>query len=150
MNGNFSGTTLRDQFLLLCMITNDENNYILFCKREVLNVLEGTASKVFSGAKLPGPYFPTTCLFYPINFPASQLHFYICAPYPIQASTDLTMLAEFHCTSPTYVYQLHSFTKAVPTLSANVSPTSPIQENFLRKPMNIVPCGKDEDFSIEI
>ena len=43
--GNVSVTKLRDQFLFLRMIINDENNYILFCKMAFSDVLQGIASE---------------------------------------------------------------------------------------------------------
>ena len=39
---------LRDQFLLLSMKINYEENYILFCKRAFFDLLEGVASNNFS------------------------------------------------------------------------------------------------------
>ena len=41
---------------------NNENNYILFCKRLSTDVLEGIGSKNYSGGKIPDPHFPATFL----------------------------------------------------------------------------------------
>ena len=48
---------LRDQFLLLSMKSNEEDNYILFCERVSSDVLERVTSKKFSGGKPPDPHF---------------------------------------------------------------------------------------------
>ena len=60
--GNVRVTTFRDQFLLLRMKINDENNRILFHERAFSEVLEEDASKTFSGGKLLNSHFPTVYL----------------------------------------------------------------------------------------
>ena len=48
---------LRDQFLLLSMKSNEEDNYILFCERVSSDVLEGVTSKIFFGVQASRPPF---------------------------------------------------------------------------------------------
>ena len=48
------------QLLLLSMKTNDENNYILFCKGVFFDAKEGLGSKNFLGASLQPSIFSST------------------------------------------------------------------------------------------
>ena len=59
-----SDKTMRNALLfLLSMKINDENKYIIFCKRVFSDVLESVGSKNFSGGKPPDPiltYYSST------------------------------------------------------------------------------------------
>ena len=77
------------------MKINDQNNYIVFCKRVFYDVLKGASSKIFSGGKPPDPH----------THYRKRLFWYIL--YPL---TSLEVAQVVHCFIP---LQCHSVTLLV-------------------------------------